>query len=91
MRNLSDSLKNRMGSGVAVLGSGDGGKVVLIVSVTEDLTTKLDASKIIKEIAEITGGSGGGKREMAQAGGKDPSRLGEALKKSAEIIGSHLD
>ncbi len=91
IRNLSDSIKNRLGSGVIVLGSGEGGKVTLMVSVTSDLTDRLDASIIVKDIAGITGGSGGGKKEMAQAGGKDPSKLDEALEKSAGIIGSYLN
>ncbi len=90
MRNLSDSLKNKLVSGVVILGSADNNKVTLTVAVTKDLTDRLDASIIIRDISAIIGGSGGGKKDMAQAGGKDASRLDEALQQGIKVIKSSL-
>jgi alanyl-tRNA synthetase len=86
LRIFADSLRDKLKSGVLVLGSSKDGKVSLIAMVTKDLIKRFHAGKIIKEVAAIAGGSGGGKAEMAEAGGKDPSRLDEALKKVYEII-----
>lgn len=86
LRIFADSLRDRLKSGVLVLGSSKDGKVSLIAMVTKDLTKRFHAGKIIKEVAAITGGSGGGKAEMAEAGGKDPNKLDEALNKVYEII-----
>lgn len=86
LRILADSLRDKLRSGVLVLGSSKDGKVSLIAMVTKDLTKRFNAGKIIKEVAAIAGGSGGGKAEMAEGGGKDPSKLDEALKKVYEII-----
>ncbi len=87
LRDLADALKTKMGSAVIVLGSVKEGKVCLVTAVTSDLVSKgLHAGKIIKEIAQITGGSGGGRPDMAQAGGKDASKLDQALKQVPEII-----
>ena len=79
MRTLVDNLRNKLGSGVVVLGSAVDGKVTLIVGVTADLTGKVQAGKVIKPIAEKVGGSGGGRPDMAEAGGKDPGQLDAAL------------
>jgi alanyl-tRNA synthetase len=81
MRTLVDNFRNKLGSGVVVLGSAqsEDGKVSLIVGVTADLTTKVQAGKIIKPVAEKVGGSGGGRPDMAEAGGKDPAQLDAAL------------
>ncbi len=79
MRTLVDNLRNKLGSGVVVLGSAADGKVALIVGVTADLTGKVQAGKVIKPIAEKVGGSGGGRPDMAEAGGKDPGQLDAAL------------
>jgi alanyl-tRNA synthetase len=79
MRTLVDNLRNKLGSGVVVLGSAQDGKVSLIVGVTADLTSKVQAGKIIKPVAEKVGGSGGGRADMAEAGGKDPAQLDAAL------------
>src|SRR6185437_14246668 len=87
MRTLVDNLRNKIGSGVVVLGSADSeGKVALIVGVTKDLTAKVQAGKIVGQIATLVGGSGGGRPDMAEAGGKDPSQLDAALKSAAEVI-----
>jgi alanyl-tRNA synthetase len=80
LREIGDWLKEKMGSGIIVLGAEVDSKPSLVVMVTQDLTTKgYDAVKIIREVARVVGGGGGGRPTMAQAGGKDPSRLGEAI------------
>ncbi|MBI4378917.1 MAG: alanine--tRNA ligase [Nitrospinae bacterium] len=86
LRTFVDSTKVRVKSGVIVVGSVTDGKVSLVAGVTKDLTTKLNAGEIIKQTASIVEGSGGGRADMAQAGGKNPARLGEALEKVYEII-----
>ncbi len=75
-------------SGVVVLGAVIGDKPSLLAAVTKDLATakKVDAGKLIKEIAPIVGGGGGGRPDLAQAGGKDPAKLGEALDKARQIL-----
>jgi alanyl-tRNA synthetase len=79
LRQLVDSLRQKLGSGVVVLGMLDGEKVALIVGVTKDLTAKVHAGKLIKALAEQVGGSGGGRPDLAEAGGKDTSALKNAL------------
>jgi alanyl-tRNA synthetase len=86
MRTLVDNLRNKLGSGVVVLGSAADGKVALIVGVTADLTGKVQAGKVIKPIAEKVGGSGGGRPDMAEAGGKDPSQLDAALASAYDAV-----
>ncbi len=91
LRALADALKRKLGSGIVVLGSVKDNKVCLVTAVTSDLVSKgLHAGKIIKEVAQITGGSGGGRPDMAQAGGKDASKLAQALKQVPEIIKKFL-
>src|SRR3954468_7637880 len=79
LRGISDSLRDRLGSGVVVLAAENEGKVGLIVSVTKDLTSKLQAGRIVKELAPIVGGSGGGRPDFAEAGGKDSAKIDEML------------
>jgi alanyl-tRNA synthetase len=90
MRTLVDNLRNKLGSGVVVLGSAlevDGDKrVALIVGVTKDLTGRIQAGKIIAPIANKVGGSGGGRPDMAEAGGKDPGALDQALNDVAGVV-----
>jgi len=91
LRGIADALKTKLGSGIVVLGSVKEGKVFLVTAVTSDLVSKgLHAGKIIKEIAQITGGSGGGRPDMAQAGGKDISKLVQALDETSVIIKKFL-
>jgi alanyl-tRNA synthetase len=90
LRTLADNLKREIGSGVVVLGSADSGKVALLVAVTDDLTPRLDARAIIKEIAEPVGGGGGGRPGLAEAGGRDPARLDAALGRSREALARSL-
>ncbi len=89
LRTFIDNAKNRLKSGVVVVGSITNGKVSLAAGVTKDLTAKYHAGNIIKEIAAIVGGSGGGRPDMAQAGGSQIDKLDEALKKAEELIRSN--
>ncbi len=86
LRDLSDTLRDRMGEGVIVLGAEIGGKANLLVAVSKELSAIIKAGDIIKQLAPIVGGSGGGKPELAQAGGSQPEKLGEALAATAQII-----
>ena len=90
MRTLVDNLRNKLGSGVVVLGSSADGKVALIVGVTKDLTSRVQAGKIIGLVAEKVGGSGGGRPDMAEAGGKDPGALDAALDAAYRVVESLL-
>jgi alanyl-tRNA synthetase len=88
MRTLVDNLRNKLGSGVVVLGSADDeGKVALIVGVTKDLTSKVQAGKVVGQIAKLVGGSGGGRPDMAEAGGKDAGQLDAALQSAVKVVG----
>jgi alanyl-tRNA synthetase len=87
MREMSDWFRSKVESGVFIAGTDIDGKPQLMVSVSDDLTKKgLHAGNIIKEIAAVVGGGGGGRPNMAQAGGKDSSKLSEALDKAKEVI-----
>jgi alanyl-tRNA synthetase len=87
MRQLSDTLLARTGAGVVVLGrSNDEGKVSLIVRTSPDLLKRVPAGQVIKELAPIVGGRGGGKPDMAEGGGSQPEKLSEALEASYGII-----
>ena len=79
LRNMADLLRSRLGSGVVVLGTRSEGKVALIAAVTDDLKARIPAGKLLKALAGRIGGSGGGRDDFAQAGGKEPDRLPEAL------------
>jgi alanyl-tRNA synthetase len=85
-RQLSDTLLARLKSGVVVLGRSDDGKVGIIVRVSDDLTSRVKAGDVIREIAPIVGGRGGGKPDMAEGGGTDPSKLSEAIDASYGVI-----
>ncbi|MGG4146937.1 alanine--tRNA ligase [Paenibacillus algorifonticola] len=87
LRGISDELKLKLPSAVIILGAVQEDKVSLVASVSADLVKKgLHAGKIIKEAAAVCGGSGGGRPDMAQAGGKDASKLEEALKLAEELV-----
>ena len=79
LRETMDRLKGKLGSAAIVLGSVEGGKVTLIAGVTEDLTAKVKAGELVNFVAQQVGGKGGGRPDMAQAGGNDPSKLPAAL------------
>jgi alanyl-tRNA synthetase len=91
LRTMADELKNKLGSGVIILGAVNGEKVNLIAAVTKDLTGKgLHAGNLVKQAAEICGGGGGGRPDLAQAGGKKPEKLAEALTSAEEWVKSVL-
>lgn len=90
LRNTADLLKDKMKDGVLVLGAAVEGKVNWVTVVTPVGLRGLHAGQIIKEVAKITGGGGGGRPDMAQAGGKDAAKLGEALDQVPAIIKSHI-
>jgi alanyl-tRNA synthetase len=86
MRQLSDTLLDRIKSGVVVIGRANDGKASLIVRTSDDLTKKVPAGQVIKELAPIIGGRGGGKADMAEGGGSQPEKLSEALQASYRVI-----
>jgi len=86
LRQLVDSLRQKLGSGVVVLGMPEDGKVALIAGVTKDLTAKVHAGKLIQALAKQVGGSGGGRPDLAEAGGKDTSALKNALQNVPSLL-----
>ena len=88
MRDLVDQLRGKLGSGVVVLGAAAEGKVTLIVGVTKDLTGKLQAGKIVAHLASLVGGKGGGRPDLAEAGGSNPGALDATLAGAPEFVGS---
>ena len=87
LRAMVDLLRDKMGSGVIVLASAAGGKVNLVAGVSKDMVSRgLHAGKLLKEIAPLVGGGGGGRPDMAQAGGKDPAGLDQALEKVCSVV-----
>jgi alanyl-tRNA synthetase len=90
MRDLVDQMRSKLGSGVVVLGAAADGKVALIVGVTKDLTAKVQAGKIVGALAGMVGGKGGGRPDLAEAGGSDAGALDGALAKAAEVVGALL-
>jgi alanyl-tRNA synthetase len=87
MRQLADQLRDKLKSGVVALGAAtDDGKVSLLAVVTKDLTGKIKAGELVKVMAAEVGGTGGGRPEMAQAGGKDPAKLDAALEKVFGLV-----
>jgi alanyl-tRNA synthetase len=86
LRNLADTLRQKLGSGVVVLGMESGGKATLLAAVTDDLTDRIRAGDLVRELALVVGGRGGGKPNLAQAGGPDTARLGDALELAADAI-----
>ncbi len=91
LRNLADQFKDKIKSGIVVLGSKAGSKAMLIAVVTKDLSGRYHAGNIVKEIASVVGGRGGGRPDMAQAGGNQPENLDQALEKVYEVVGKRND
>jgi alanyl-tRNA synthetase len=91
MRELADELRRDLRSGVVVLGRADGGKASLLVAVTEELKSRLPAGDLVKALGKIIGGGGGGRPDMAEAGGKEPGRLDEALGRAADLVRQRLE
>jgi len=90
LRALADSLRDRIKRGVVVLAADSDGKVQFLVSVTKDLTDRIKAGQLVKELAPIVGGSGGGRPDFAEAGGKDPSKVDELLAAAREKVSEAL-
>ncbi len=86
LRNLADRFKEQVQSGIIVLGSRSGSKALLLTAVTRDLTGQFHAGKIINKLAVFVGGGGGGRPDMAQAGGPNPENLEKAMEAAADII-----
>jgi alanyl-tRNA synthetase len=87
LRTLVDNLRNKLGSGIVILGSAqEDGKVALIAGVTKDLTNRVPAGKIISLLAPKVGGKGGGKPDIAEGGGSDLSALNAALASAPDVI-----
>ena len=90
MRSFVDELRGKLGSGVVVLGAAVDGKVSLIVGVTKDLTSKVQAGKIVGLLAAKVGGKGGGRPDLAEAGGSDVGSLDAALGSAGDVVGGLL-
>ena len=90
LRNMADTLRSKLGSGVVVIGTREDGKVSLVAAVTEDLTGRVKAGGLVRELAAIVGGGGGGRPDFAQAGGKDPDKLPAALEAVPEAVRRQL-
>lgn len=90
MRQLSDTMLARLKSGVVVIGRKEEGKAGIIVRVSDDLTAKVKAGNVIKEIVPIVGGKGGGRPDMAEGGGNEPDKLSEAIDASYKVIENFL-
>ena len=86
LRTLVDQLRDKLGSGVVVVGSASNGSVSLIAGVTKDLTSRVQAGKVVGAIAEKVGGKGGGRPDLAEAGGKDPAALDSALAEVYKVV-----
>ena len=90
MRTLIDQLRDKLGSGVVVLGSAQDGRVALIAGVTKDLTSRIQAGKVVGAVAQKVGGKGGGRPDMAEAGGNNPAALDSALADVYTVVESML-
>ncbi len=90
LRELVDQLRGKLGSGIVVLGAANEGKVSLIAGVTKDLTGRIQAGKLVAALAPLVGGKGGGRPDLAEAGGPDAGALDSTLAKAAEMVGSLL-
>ena len=86
LRLVMDQLREKLPSGVIVLGSSSDGKASLCVSVSKDLTASLKAGDVVKELAPVVGGGGGGRPDMAMAGGKHPEKVAEAIARATEVV-----
>jgi alanyl-tRNA synthetase len=90
LRTLVDQLRDKLGSGVVVVGSASNGNVSLIAGVTKDLTSRIQAGKVVGAVAEKVGGKGGGRPDLAEAGGTNPEALDSALAEVYKVVESLL-
>jgi alanyl-tRNA synthetase len=86
LRSFVDTAKDRIGSGVVVVGSVEDDKAVLVAGITRDLTPRLSAGTLLGQVAALIGGKGGGRPDMAQGGGPDAARLPEAIARVPELV-----
>ena len=91
LRGLADSLRDHLKRGVVVLAAEHEGKVSVLASVTKDLTDRVKAGHLVKELAPIVGGGGGGRPDFAEAGGKDASKIDELLARAKELVSAALE
>ena len=91
LRTLADTLKDRLRAGVVVLAGQTDGRVSIVVAVSRDLTSRLQAGTIVKELAPLVGGGGGGRPDFAEAGGKDASKIDAVLDESYQLIRRMLE
>jgi alanyl-tRNA synthetase len=91
LRELADSLRRKLGSGVVVLGRAEGARASLLVAVTQDLVARLPAVELVRSLAKIIGGGGGGRPDLAEAGGKDAARLDEALQATLREVARRVE
>jgi alanyl-tRNA synthetase len=90
LRGHSDLLLEKLGRGVVVLATRSNGKATLLVKVSKDLTDRIRAGDVVRELAQVVGGKGGGRPDMAQAGGKQPENIPAALEKVYEMVDAAL-
>jgi alanyl-tRNA synthetase len=90
LRTMADALRGRLGSGVVVLGTRGDGKVTLLAAVTADLAGRVSAGELVRRLAPLVGGGGGGRPDFAQAGGKQPERLPAALAEVEQAVREQL-
>ncbi len=86
LRGVADSLKAQLKSGIVILASASNGKVQIVIAITPDLTSRIQAGRIVKEIAPIVGGGGGGRPDFAEAGGRQPEKIDEMLAASEAVV-----
>jgi alanyl-tRNA synthetase len=87
LREMTDWVRDRLGSGVVVLGTVLAGRPALVAAVTPDLVERgVDAGRLVRGLAHVVGGGGGGKPTLAQAGGRDPNRLDDALRQAPRML-----
>ena len=91
IRNMADVLRQRLGSGVVLLGSREEGKVVIVTAVTADLTDRVHAGKLAGSVAGLVGGGGGGRADFAQAGGREPDKLPQAIGEVGRLVREQLE
>lgn len=90
LKAAADQIADRLGSGVVVLGSAANGKVMFVAKVTKDLAGRAHAGNLVRDVAKVAGGGGGGRPDFAQAGGKDPARLADAVSAAAPALRAQL-